>query len=98
MPSATVQQEPWREDWPTDLTDPLEEDIALQKRIIDSEFWRLFKRALQETRERILETPAVTTEMLQRRDGAIGQLTYLLHHAPVLVVWQARKDREHDGR
>lgn len=84
----------WQAEWPTDLPDPLDEDIALQKRIEASELWRQIRRALEETRERVFQTQPTTTEQLWQKEGAVGQLTYLLHHTPVLVVWQQRKDRE----
>lgn len=95
MKTATAAQEPWQSEWPETLDDPLTEDVALQRKIEQSELWRLLQRALSEVREQVLQTTVTTTEQLWRREGAIGQLTYLLHHTPVLVVWQHRKDVEH---
>jgi hypothetical protein len=95
--TAAAEQAPWQAEWPDHLDDPIAEDVALQHRIEQSEFWRLLQRALSEVREQVLQTTVLTNEQLWRREGAIGQLTYLLHHTPVLVVWQHRKDTENAG-
>lgn len=100
MPTVNGQDVPWGHALPTELQELEATDAALERRIKDSELWKQIQEALHQTREHIWQTPAQSNEHLWMREGALGQLTYLLHHLPVLVVHCARQSRrraEADG-
>lgn len=85
----------YEQDWALETGQSNDSDVALQRRIESSELWLTIKRAWTEHREVVLQTKIEKIEDIWHREGAIQMLTYLLHHTPVLVVLQARRD-EHE--
>ena len=75
------------------MAEPVSDELRLVQQMARSRYWRYQRSYLVARREEVIAAPALTTEAVHQKEGAIQELTRLLR-APELVAIYLQKQAQ----